>query len=153
MRGSRQHSTCRTLPYEGLEREFSSLSSEEVPKLLYKNKESFSSKNKCSVKFLSQMVLQTEKSNFTYFVLLGMLLIAPISDPTVKIIRFSKDPTIAQIMLHLFKANYFQTEQRCDTSQNRHILNACCCLFCFFSQRAQQSDHFHGIIFCPVLCL
>ena len=98
------------------------------PNFYTKIKKVFLQKNKCSVKFLPQMVLQTENSNFTYFVLLSMLLMAPISGPIVKIIRFSKDPTIAQIMLNLFKANYFQTEQRCDTSQNRHILNACCLL-------------------------
>ena len=56
------------------------------------------------------MVLQTENINFTYFVSLGMLLMTPIPDPTVKILRFSKNPTIAHILQHLFKTNYFQTK-------------------------------------------
>ena len=65
---------------------------------------------------LLQIVLQTENNIFLNFVSLVMLLIAPILGPTVKISRFSSNPTIAHILQHLFKTNYFQIKHRYDTS-------------------------------------
>ena len=57
-----------------------------------------------------------------------MLLMAPISGLTVKISRYSFNPTVAYIHQHLFKIYYFQFEHFYDTSQNLHTPN-----FCIFS--------------------
>ena len=57
---------------------------------------------------------------------------APISGLTVKISRFSLDPTIACIHQHLFKIYYFQFEHCYDTSQNIHTPYSCICLFSLF---------------------
>ena len=61
-----------------------------------------------------------------------MLLVAPISGLTVKISRFSLDPTIAYIHQHLFKIYYFQFEHCYDTSQKIHTQYSCICLFSLF---------------------
>ena len=99
------------------------------------------------------MVLSTENNYYTYIISLVMLLVAPITGLTVKISKFSKDPTIAYIHQHLFKKYYFQIEHCYDTSQNMPTPYSCICLFSlFYSQSILQSDHFHGCNFCPVLC-
>ena len=54
------------------------------------------------------MVLQTENNIFLNLVSLVMLLMAPILGPTVKISRFSWNPTVAHILQHLSKTNNFQ---------------------------------------------
>ena len=59
---------------------------------------------------------------------------APISGLTVKISRFSLEPTIAYIHQHLFKIYYFQLEHCYDTSQNIHTPYSCICLFSLFLQ-------------------
>ena len=61
-----------------------------------------------------------------------MLLVAPISGQTVKISRFSLDPTVAYIPQHLFKKYYFQIEHCYDISQNIHTPCSCICLFSLF---------------------
>ena len=63
------------------------------------------------------MVLSTEINFYTNIITQVMLLVAPISGLTVKISRFSLDPTIAYIHQHLFKIYYFQFEHCYDTSQ------------------------------------
>ena len=63
-----------------------------------------------------------------------MLLMAPISGLTVKISRFSLDPTKAYIHQHLFKIYYFQFEHCYDTSQNIRTPYSCICLFSLFLQ-------------------
>ena len=49
------------------------------------------------------MVLSTKNNYYTNIISLVMLLVAPIAGLTVKISRFSLDPTIAYIYQHLFK--------------------------------------------------
>ena len=83
---------------------------------------------------LTQIVLSTEKNNYTNIISLTMLLVAPLSGMSVKISRFSWDPAIAYIHQHLFKKYYFQIEQCYDTSQNIHIPYSCICLFSLFLQ-------------------
>ena len=78
------------------------------------------------------MVLSTENNYYTNIKSLVMLLVAPISGMTVKISRFSLDPTIAYIHQHLFKIYYFQFEHCYDTLQNIHIPYSCICLFTLF---------------------
>ena len=78
------------------------------------------------------MVLSTENNYYTNIISLVMLLVAPISGLTVKISRFSLDPTIAYIHQHLFKIYYFQFEHCYDTSQNIHTPYTCICLFSLF---------------------
>ena len=68
------------------------------------------------------MVLSTENNYYTNIIPPVMLLVAPISGLTVKINRFSLDPTIAYIHQNLFKIYYFQFEHCYDTSQNIHIV-------------------------------
>ena len=121
------------------------------PNFHTKSWDSFFKKDKFSVKMKPQMVLSTEYNYYTNIISLVMLLVAPISGLTVKISRFSKDPTIAYIHQHLFINYYFQAEHCYDTPQNIHI-PAFVYLVCFYSQIILQSDHFHGIIIRPVLC-
>ena len=78
------------------------------------------------------MVLSTENNYYTNIISLVMLLVAPISGLTVKISRFSLDPTIAYIPQHLFKIYYFQFEHCNDTLQNIHAPYSCICLFSLF---------------------
>ena len=78
------------------------------------------------------MVLSTENNYYTNSIPRVMLLVAPISRLTVKISRFSLDPTIAYIRQHLFKIYYFQFEHCYDTSQNIHTPYSCICLFILF---------------------
>ena len=78
------------------------------------------------------MVLSTENNYYTNIIASVMLLVAPISGLTVKISRFSLDPTIAYIHQHLFKIYYFQFEHCYDTSQNIHTPYSCICLFSLF---------------------
>ena len=80
------------------------------------------------------MVLSTENNYYTNIISPVMLLMAPISGLTVKISRFSLDPTIAYIHQHLFKIYYFQFEHCYDTSQNIHTPYPCICLFSLFLQ-------------------
>ena len=80
------------------------------------------------------MVLSTENNYNTNIISPVMLLMAPISGLTVKISRFSLDPTIAYIHQHLFKIYYFQFEHCYDTSQNIHTPYSCICLFSLFLQ-------------------
>ena len=54
------------------------------------------------------MALSTENNYYTNIISPVMLLMAPISGLTVKISRFSLDPTIAYIHQHIFKIYYFQ---------------------------------------------
>ena len=78
------------------------------------------------------MVLSTENNYYTNIISPVMLLVARISGLTVKISRFSLDPTIAYIHQHLFKIHYFQFEHCYDTSQNIHTPYSCICLFSLF---------------------
>ena len=78
------------------------------------------------------MVLSTENDYYTNILSSVMLLMAPISGLTVKISRFSLDPTIAYIHQHLFKIYYFQFEHCYDTSQNIHTPYSCICLSSLF---------------------
>ena len=80
------------------------------------------------------MVLSTENNYYTNIISPVMLLMAPISGLTVKISRFSLDPTIAYIHQHLFKIYYFQFEHCYDTSQNIQTPYSCICLFSLFLQ-------------------
>ena len=99
------------------------------------------------------MVLSTENNYYTNIISPVMLLVAPISGLTVKISRFSLDPTIAYIHQHLFKFIIFNlnTVMMPHKTYTPHI-PAFVNLVCFYSQSILQSDHFHGIIFRPVLC-
>ena len=99
------------------------------------------------------MVLSTENNYYTNIIPPVMLLVAPISGLTVKISRFDLDPTIAYIHQHLFKIYYFQFETVMIPHKTYipHI-PAFVYLVCFYSQSILQSDHFHSIIFHPVLC-
>ena len=78
------------------------------------------------------MVLSTENNYYTNITSPIMLLVAPISELTVKISRFSKAPIIAYIHQHLLKIYYFQFEHCYDTSQNIHTPYYCICLFSLF---------------------
>ena len=78
------------------------------------------------------MVLSTENNYYTNIVSPVLLLVALISGLTVKISRFSLDPTIAYIHQHLFKIYYFQFEHCYNTSQNIHTPYSCICLFSLF---------------------
>ena len=78
------------------------------------------------------MVLSTENTCNTTIISPVMLLVAPISGLTVKMSRFSLDPTIAYIHQHLFKIYFFQFEHCYDTSQNIHTPYSCICLFSLF---------------------
>ena len=83
------------------------------------------------------MVLSTDNNVNNYhtdFVLLVMLLMALIAELTVKIRRLSYDQTIAYILQHLFKSNYFQAEHYYYTSQNIHTPYFCFCLLILFPQ-------------------
>ena len=80
------------------------------------------------------MVLSTENNYYTNIILPVMLLVAPISGLTVKISRFSLDPTIAYIHQHLFKTYYFQFEHCYNTSQIMHAPYSRICLFSLFLQ-------------------
>ena len=75
------------------------------------------------------MVLSAENNYYTNIISLVMLLVAPISGSTVKISRFSLDPTIPYIHQHLFKKYYFQIEQCYDTSHKIHTPYSCIYLF------------------------
>ena len=78
------------------------------------------------------MVLSTENNYYTNIISLVILLEAPLSGLTVKISRFSYDPTIACSHEHLSKNYYFQTEHYYDTSQNIHTPYSCMFLFSLF---------------------
>ena len=78
------------------------------------------------------MVLSTENNIYTNIIPPVMLLMVPISGLTVKISRFSLDPTIAYIHHHLYKIYYIQFEHCYDTSQNIHTPYFCICLFSLF---------------------
>ena len=92
------------------------------------------------------MVLSTENNYYTNIISPVMLLVTPISGLTVKISRFSLDPTIAYIHQHLFKIYYFQFEHCYNTSQNIHTpYPSFVCLVCFYSQSILQSDHFMAL--------
>ena len=85
-----------------------------------------------------------------------MLLVAPISGLTVKISRFSLDPTIAYIHQHFFKIYYFQFEHYYDTSQNIHTQYSCICLFSLFLQQkytAVGSFSWHYFPSSSLLCI
>ena len=85
-----------------------------------------------------------------------MLLVAPISGLTVKISRFSLDPTIAYIHQHLFEIYYFQFEHCYDTSPNIHTPYACICSFSLFLQpkyTAVGSFSWHYFRFSSLLCI
>ena len=69
-----------------------------------------------------------------------MLLVGPISGLTVKISRFSLDPTIAYIHKHLLKIYYFQFKHCYDTSQNIHTSYSCICLSSLFLQPKYIAD-------------
>ena len=86
------------------------------------------------------MVLSTENNYFTNIRSPVMLLVAPISGLTVKISRFSLDPTIACIHQHLFKIYYFQFEHYYNTSQNIHTPYFCICSFSLFLQPKYTAD-------------
>ena len=81
------------------------------------------------------MVLSTENNHYTNIISPVMLLVTPTSGLTVKISRFSLDPTIAYIHQHLFKIFYFRFEHWYYTSQNIHAPNSFICLFSLFLQR------------------
>ena len=95
------------------------------------------------------MVLPTENNYYTNIVLLVMLLlVAPISGLTVKISRFSYDPTISYINQHLLKNTIFK--------QNTGIIPhkifiphipAFVYLVCFYSQSILQSFIFMALFF------
>ena len=99
------------------------------------------------------MVLSTENSYYTNIISPVMLLVTPISGMTVKISRFSLDQTIAYIHQHLFKYIIFNlnTVMIPYKTYMPHI-PAFVYLVCFYSQIILQLDHFHSIIFRPVLC-
>ena len=78
------------------------------------------------------MVLSTENNYYTNIISPVLLPVALISGLTVKISRFSLDPTIAYIHQHLFKIYYFQFEHCYNTSQNIHTPYSCICLFSLF---------------------
>ena len=78
------------------------------------------------------MVLSNENNYNKNIKPLVMLLVAPISGLTVKISRFSLDPTLAYIHQHLFKIYYFQFEHCYNTSLNTHTPYSCICLFSSF---------------------
>ena len=85
-----------------------------------------------------------------------MRLVVPISGLTVKISRFSLDPTIAYIHQHLFKIYYFQFEHCHDTSQNIHAPYSCSCLFSLFLQpkyTAVVSFSWHYFPSSSLLCI
>ena len=85
-----------------------------------------------------------------------MLPVAPISGLTVKISRFSLDPTIAFIHQHLFKVYYFQFEHCNDTSQNILTPYSCICLFSLFLQQkytAVGSFSWHYFPSSSLLCI
>ena len=86
------------------------------------------------------MVLSTENNYYTNIISLVMLLVAPISGLTVKISRFSLDPTIAYIHQHLFKIYHFQFEHCYGTTQNIHTPYSCICLICLFFTAKQYSS-------------
>ena len=100
------------------------------------------------------MVLSTENNYYTNITSLVMLLVAPISGLTVKISRFSLDPNIAYIHQHLFKIYIIFNSNTVMIPHKTYIphIPAFVYLVCFYSQSILQSDHFHGIIFRPVLC-
>ena len=102
------------------------------------------------------MVLSTENNCFTNIISPVMLLVAPISGLTVKISRFSLDPTIAYIHQHLFKIYYFKFEHCYDTSQNIRTPYSCICLFCLFLQpkyTAVRSFSWHYFPPSSLLCI
>ena len=78
------------------------------------------------------MVLSTENNYYTNIISPVMLLVAPISGLTVKISRFSLDPTIAYIHQYLFKIYYFQFDHCYDTSQSIHTPYPCIRLLSLF---------------------
>ena len=80
------------------------------------------------------MVLSTENYYFTNIISPVMLLVAPISGLTVKISRFSLDPTIAYIHQHLFKIYYFQFETLLRYLTKYTYPNSCICSFSLFLQ-------------------
>ena len=102
------------------------------------------------------MVLSTENNYYTNIISPVMLLVAPISGLTVKMSRFSLDPTIAYIHQHLFKIYYFQFEHCYDTSQNIHTTYPCICLFSLFLQpkyTAVGSFSWHYFPSSSLLCI
>ena len=102
------------------------------------------------------MVLLTENKYYTNIISPVMLLVAPISGLTVKISRFSLDPTIACIHQHLFKVYYFQFEHCYDTSQNILTPYSCICLFILFLQQkytAVGSFSWHCLPSSSLLCI
>ena len=86
------------------------------------------------------MVLSTKNNYHTNIISLVMLLMAPISGLTVKISRFSLDPTIAYIHQQLFKIYYFQFEHCYETSQYIQTPYSCICLFSFFTAKVYCSQ-------------
>ena len=95
------------------------------------------------------MVLSNENNCYTNISLV-MLLVAPMSGLTVKISRFSQDPTIAYIHQHLFKNYYFQIELCYDTSQNTHTPYSCICsLSSFFQPKNTAVGSFSRYYFPP----
>ena len=80
------------------------------------------------------MVLSTENNYYTNIISPVMQLVAPISGLTVKISRFSLDPTILVVYIHqhLFKIYCIQFEHCYDTSQHKHTSYSCICLFSLF---------------------
>ena len=102
------------------------------------------------------MVISTEKNYYAKIISPVMLLVAPISGLTVKISRFSLDPTIGVIHQHLFKKYYFQFEHCYDTSQNIHTQYSCICLFSLFLQpkyTAVGSFSWHYFSSSSLLCI
>ena len=99
------------------------------------------------------MVLSTENNYYTNIISPVMLFVTPISGLTVKICRFSLVPTIAYIHQNLFKYFIFNlnTAMIPHKTYIPHI-PAFVYLVCFYSQSKLLSDHFHDIIFRPVLC-
>ena len=84
------------------------------------------------------MVLSTENDHDTTSVSVVLLLTTPISGLTVKISRFSQNPSIAvisYIFQHLFKANYFQTEN-ITIPHKTYIVHIpdLVCIVCFYSK-------------------
>ena len=102
------------------------------------------------------MVLSTENNYYTNITSPVMLHVAPISGLTVKISRFSLDPTIACIHQQLFKIYNFQFEHCYDTSQNIHTSYSCICLFSLFLQpkyTAVGSFSWHYFPSSSLLCI
>ena len=79
-----------------------------------------------------------------------MLLMAPISGLTVKISRFS----LELISITIYSKYIVFNLNTVMIPHKKYIPHIPVFLYlvCFYSQSILQSDHFHGIIFRPVLC-